>query len=876
MAVLDANKVTNSYGFSRIALFFANPTVPTAKTTPEESPSRSLEGRLIVGGKFFRLAGTGEARFLKAVTYGPFPASRSMEEHQADFLRIRTELGANVLRLYEIPQRELIDAIAEAGLRVFLGPPWNFDVDFLEERRHLRAAHQQIGETVSSLRGHPAVAGYFIGNEIQSTLVRWMGPARVRRQLERLIETGKKADPDALFSYANYPSTEYLLPRNQDFVSFNVYLEQREDFGGYLRRLQNLAGNKPLMMAEFGLDSQAHGEQGQADALAWKIEESCRAGAAGTTVFSWSDQWWRTGESVEDWDFGLVRRDGSKKAAFGQLAELWKNLDRPADGLGTGAKTSRVSVIICTYGGSRNLRQCLQSVENLRYEDYEIILVNDGSDTEVSEIAYGFPKVRLIETEHAGLSAARNRGAAESTGEILAYTDDDCEVDPDWLTWLVSELRDGGEEIAAVGGPNVPPVPESFWQACVEASPGGPAHVLISDREAEHIPGCNLAVRRAAFDAIGGFDERFWTAGDDVDFCWRLRAFGFRIGFHPAAMVWHYRRFTIRAYLCQQIGYGKAEAQLVPVHPERFGVIGGARWEGGVYDAVQAPVPDAFTRIYQGVFGYAPFQFLYGAGGSSLGYVVGSFQWSVLALIGMALGVWLPLAGVIGAAMLAMTIGHAWRMARRAIIDPRFDGFGARLWVGLMALMQPIVRSFYRFSGSLPYARLRRGLPIRVTPVYFPRLPRMRWRRRFRFWSEAGVDRDGWLKVLLRRCTEEKLPVSVGSGWETWDVEWALSNWWSLHLTTVTQYHGAVNRLNKARLEARPTMLTTAFRTVIAGLWILSGYAGIFEWLSWASLVAAVLFLAPGLLRLRLMGRIAKVLRQSAEEVDLVEAARQR
>lgn len=805
------------------------------------------------------------------VTYGPFSESRALDEHRADLRRIRSELGANSVRLYEIPERELLDAIADAGLVAFLGLPWNFDVDFIEERRHLREAHRQIGAIVSSLRGHPAVAGYFIANEIQSPLVRWMGPARVRRELERLIETGKKSDPEALFSYANYPSTEYLLPRNQDFVSFNVYLERREDFGNYLRRLQNLAGNKPLLLAEFGLDSQANGEEKQADVLAWMTEEACRAGTAGVTVFSWSDQWWRTGEPVEDWDFGLVRRDGSEKAAFDRLAPVWNAISGPADGLTTVQNPPRVSVIVCTHRGVRTLEKCLRSLGALRHENFEVIVVNDGADAEVAEIVSKFPEMRLIQIEHAGLSAARNRGAAEADGGILAYTDDDCEVDPDWLTWLVAEFSEGGGEFAAVGGPNVPPPPESFWQACVEASPGGPAHVLISDREAEHIPGCNLAVRRSAFEAVGGFDERFRTAGDDVDFCWRLRAVGYRIGFHPAAMVWHYRRFTIGAYLRQQIGYGKAEALLAPVYPERFGSIGGARWEGGVYDAAQAIVPDAFTRIYQGVFGYAPFQFLYGGGGSSLGYVVGSFQWVLLAVVLVGLGLVTPLAGVMGAGMLALTLGHAGRMSRRAVVAAEYDGGWARFWVGLMALAQPILRSFCRFAGSLPYARWPRGLPARTMPIYFPRFSRLRWRRRFRFWSEKGADRDDWLKSLLRQCAEKKLPVSVGSGWENWDIEWALSNWWAIHLATVTEYHGTMNRLNKARLEARPTVLTSLWRVGIAAFWGLGVYAGLFDWFSWPSAGTVCLFLLPELGMIRRLNQIAAVLRRASGEVEMKE-----
>src|SRR5204862_745152 len=107
---------------------------------------------------------------------------------------------------------------------------------------------------------------------------------------------------------------------------------------------------------------------------------------------------------------------------------------------------------------------------------------------------------------------------------------------------------------------------------CAESAanaPGDPIHVLLSDDDAEHIPGCNMAFRKEALEALGGFDPRFRTAGDDVDVCWRIQERGWTIGFNPAAMVWHHRRGSIRAYWRQQIGYGKAEALLEQKWPHK-------------------------------------------------------------------------------------------------------------------------------------------------------------------------------------------------------------------------------------------------------------------------------------------------------------------
>ena len=78
--------------------------------------------------------------------------------------------------------------------------------------------------------------------------------------------------------------------------------------------------------------------------------------------------------------------------------------------------------------------------------------------------------------------------------------------------------------------------------------------MLLDDVEAEHIPGCNMAFRREVLEEIGGFDPIYRSAGDDVDVCWRLQDRGHRIGFSPAAMVWHFRRNTMKAYIGQQKG----------------------------------------------------------------------------------------------------------------------------------------------------------------------------------------------------------------------------------------------------------------------------------------------------------------------------------
>src|SRR5439155_25126725 len=136
-----------------------------------------------------------------------------------------------------------------------------------------------------------------------------------------------------------------------------------------------------------------------------------------------------------------------------------------------------------------------------------------------------------------------------------------------------------------------------------------PVHVLLSDGEAEHIPGCNMAFRRAALKAIGGFDAQFRTAGDDVDICWRLQQQGWTIGFSPAAVVWHHRRNSVRDYWKQQQGYGKAESLLERKWPEKYNGAGHLSWTGRLYGkGLSQALVLRRGKIYQGTWGNALFQ----------------------------------------------------------------------------------------------------------------------------------------------------------------------------------------------------------------------------------------------------------------------------
>ena len=258
-------------------------------------------------GKFLYVG--NEKLYVRGVTYGPFrPGPDGCEYYdlhavEADFARIARS-GINAVRTYTVPPRWLLDCAREHGLWVLVGLPWEQHVAFLHDRRLSRTIGRRIRNGVRACAGHPALLGYAIGNEVPSAVVRWHGHRRVERHIEGLYRAAKEEDPDALVSYVNYPTTEYLELPFVDLVCFNIFLESPEALDGYLARLQNLAGDKPLVLSETGLDSRRHGLDGQARALDWQIRTSFAAGCAGVFVFAWTDEWHRGGADIAEWSSG--------------------------------------------------------------------------------------------------------------------------------------------------------------------------------------------------------------------------------------------------------------------------------------------------------------------------------------------------------------------------------------------------------------------------------------------------------------------------------------------------------------------------------------------------------------------------------------------
>ena len=813
------------------------------------SESCSISGialqRPCIRGKFFFLG--DDKYWVRGVTYGTFrPDETGAWYPPPDLVRrdfsAMSEAGLNTLRLYTVPPTWFLDLAASHGLRLMIGLHWEQQLAvaqnvgaFLDDKAAVRAAIIRIGDSVAHCASHPAVFCYAIGNEIPASVVRWYGARRVQNFLADICRVVKQEDPGALVTYPNYPTTEYLDLPFIDFLSFNVYLESRDRLSAYLARLQNRAGERPLVLTETGLDSLRNGVDKQADMLEWQLATIFESGCAGAFVYAWTDEWHCGGRDVEDWDFGLTTRDRQPKPALTSVSRAFGDVPFGADKC-----WPRVSVVVCSCNGARTIDETLTALGRLNYQNYEVLVVDDGSTDDTASIAqqHGF---RLIQTENKGLSNARNLGMQAATGELIAYIDDDAYPDPDWLRYLAALFK--RSDHAGIGGPNIAPRDDGLIADCVANAPGGPVHVLLSDEVAEHIPGCNLAFRLDLLREIGGFDSRFRVAGDDVDICWRIQERGWTLGFSPAAVVWHHRRRSVGAYWRQQKGYAHAESLLAHKWPQKYNQAGHLNWGGRLYGEGVVNFFLNRPRIYHGTWGSALFQSVYEPAIGLLSAIPLMPEWyfivallGLLSLLGLA---WSPLLLAAPLFVLAMTASliQAGFAAAKSIPQnqPPMRRLIARTLTGYLHLIQPLARLVGRMRhGVGPW---NRG-GFLTSPVSLT--------HRQQIWSEEQRSLHDRLVEIEMALTHEGAAVKRGGDFDRWDLEVYGGLFGSIRAIALLEEHAAGKQL--LRLRAWPWVPIP----VISLLVILGGLAGL---AAYDKALLASFVLAFGAIYIALMAR---------------------
>lgn len=250
--------------------------------------------------------------------------------------------------------------------------------------------------------------------------------------------------------------------------------------------------------------------------------------------------------------------------------------------------TPLISVVVCTHNRAEQLKACLESLvsQSLDRHKYEIVVVDDASNDCTSSVLAQFPARTARNQINLGYAASRNVGVRVARSPIVAFTDDDCVPDRDWLNELLLAFND--PDVLGVGGSVVPlrtdhvllryyelnnPLAHNAQQ---EAATGNllarflaylrTSFRLNSVAEGEDrliiLTGANMSLRRTALELVGGFDERFNLGAEDTDLSLRLHEAqpGATLRYAPRAIVAHDYNPDVRDALRRSRAYGRAAA----------------------------------------------------------------------------------------------------------------------------------------------------------------------------------------------------------------------------------------------------------------------------------------------------------------------------
>jgi GT2 family glycosyltransferase len=238
------------------------------------------------------------------------------------------------------------------------------------------------------------------------------------------------------------------------------------------------------------------------------------------------------------------------------------------------------SIVVPTFRRPQQLQACLRSLCHLEYPRglFEVLVVNDGTDEPASDVIGSFNSsinLTVLTRSHGGPAAARNTGVKRARGKYLAFTDDDCMPDPNWLRVMADRLTANPDSL--VGGRTVNELVDNSYSAT--------SQLLIeylytyfgrANSRGSFFATNNLAVSAQRFRQLGGFDPSFTTA-EDREFCDRWQHHGYQLVYAPEAMVRHSHSLRCDTFWLQHFRYGQGAPLWRKTHfqrtsdPIRFG-----------------------------------------------------------------------------------------------------------------------------------------------------------------------------------------------------------------------------------------------------------------------------------------------------------------
>ncbi len=218
----------------------------------------------------------------------------------------------------------------------------------------------------------------------------------------------------------------------------------------------------------------------------------------------------------------------------------------------------KISVVVSTKNRSNLLRELIKSIKKSTFKNYEIIIVDASSKKR------DIKGVRYIHAPEVNLSKARNIGIRTAKGDIIAFTDDDCEVDKNWLTEIAKSIND---QIVCCTGRTI--THTKFINELFEKNFGFDKgkHTRIFNKNILFNPwsigsGNNMAFRRDVFTKIGYFDENFGMGTEypteDIDMFYRILKKNYRIIYNPKAIIYHKDKIKDVNKTAYQYGLGSS------------------------------------------------------------------------------------------------------------------------------------------------------------------------------------------------------------------------------------------------------------------------------------------------------------------------------
>ncbi len=235
-----------------------------------------------------------------------------------------------------------------------------------------------------------------------------------------------------------------------------------------------------------------------------------------------------------------------------------------------------ISIIIPSYNRPERLAMGLEAINQLDYprDRFEVIVVDDGSVTPLDPVVEKFQAVLsiyLIRQENAGPASARNTGANAAQGDYLAFTDDDCQPDSQWLRAIEKAIAEFPNAI--VGGQTINALADNLYSSA--------SQLLIdylyeyynqTQGKATFFTSNNFTLPRFIYQQLEGFNTNFpLAAGEDREFCDRALNCGFFLHYAPTMKVYHHHFLNLKSFWRQHFNYGRGAFYFHQVRSERQG-----------------------------------------------------------------------------------------------------------------------------------------------------------------------------------------------------------------------------------------------------------------------------------------------------------------